>query len=50
MLALVGSGEYLPPMEPVDRQLIEKLDECATGGVFAHGSRSGRRAAHRLLE
>jgi cyanophycinase len=26
MLALVGSGEYLPPMEPVDRQLIEKLD------------------------
>jgi cyanophycinase len=26
MLALVGSGEYLPPMEPVDRRLIEKLD------------------------
>ena len=26
MLALVGSGEYLPPMEPVDRQLIERLD------------------------
>ena len=28
MLALVGSGEYLPPMEPVDRQLIERLDEA----------------------
>jgi cyanophycinase len=27
MLALVGSGEYLPPMEPVDRQLIERLGE-----------------------
>jgi cyanophycinase len=26
MLALVGSGEYLPPMEPVDRQLIDKLN------------------------
>lgn len=25
MLALVGSGEYLPPMEPVDRELIERL-------------------------
>lgn len=27
MLALVGSGEYLPPMEPVDRYLIEKLKQ-----------------------
>jgi cyanophycinase len=26
-LALVGSGEYLPPMEPVDRSLIERLGE-----------------------
>jgi len=26
MLALVGSGEYLPTMEPVDRQLIARLD------------------------
>jgi cyanophycinase len=25
MLALVGSGEYLPPMEPVDRLLIGRL-------------------------
>lgn len=28
MLALVGSGEYLPPMEPVDRQLIARLPEA----------------------
>ena len=28
-LALVGSGEYLPPMEPVDRWLIERLGEPA---------------------
>lgn len=28
MLALVGSGEYLPRMEPVDRQLIEKLNQA----------------------
>jgi cyanophycinase len=28
MLALVGSGEYLPPMEPVDRQLIQKLNQA----------------------
>jgi len=28
MLALVGSGEYLPPMEPVDRQLIERLGQA----------------------
>jgi cyanophycinase len=25
MLALVGSGEYLPPMEPVDRTLLGRL-------------------------
>lgn len=25
MLALVGSGEYLPPMAPVDRELISRL-------------------------
>jgi cyanophycinase len=25
MLALVGSGEYLPPMEPVDRILLQRL-------------------------
>jgi cyanophycinase len=29
MLALVGSGEYLTPMEPVDRELIERLAEPA---------------------
>lgn len=29
MLALVGSGEYLPPMEPVDRDLISRLRERA---------------------
>lgn len=28
MLALIGSGEYLPPMEPVDRRLIEKLNQA----------------------
>jgi cyanophycinase len=27
MLALVGSGEYLPAMEPVDRDLISRLEE-----------------------
>jgi len=26
-LALVGSGEYLPPMEPVDRLLLSHLQE-----------------------
>ncbi len=25
MLALIGSGEYLPPMEPVDRILLQRL-------------------------
>jgi cyanophycinase len=25
MLALVGSGEYLPPMEPVDRILLQRI-------------------------
>jgi cyanophycinase len=25
MLALVGSGEYLPPMEPIDRELLARL-------------------------
>ena len=25
-LALVGSGEYLPPMEPVDRWLLGRLE------------------------
>jgi cyanophycinase len=30
MLALVGSGEYLPAMEPVDRYLIEYLGEAAS--------------------
>jgi cyanophycinase len=28
MLALVGSGEYLPPMDPVDRELIGRLPEA----------------------
>lgn len=27
ILALVGSGEYLPPMEPVDRWLLDRLEE-----------------------
>ena len=27
MLALVGSGEYLPKMEPVDRFLLDQLEE-----------------------
>lgn len=27
MLALVGSGEYLPVMEPVDRELLSRLQE-----------------------
>lgn len=29
MIALVGSGEYLPPMEAVDRELIKRLAEPA---------------------
>lgn len=29
MLALIGSGEYLPPMESVDRQLLSLLPEPA---------------------
>lgn len=28
-LALTGSGEYLPQMEPVDRYLLDRLDEPA---------------------
>ncbi len=28
MLALAGSGEYLPEMEPVDRELIRRLPEA----------------------
>jgi cyanophycinase len=28
-LALVGSGEYLPPIEPLDRELIRRLGEPA---------------------
>lgn len=27
MIALVGSGEYLPPIEPVDRDLISRLQK-----------------------
>ena len=27
MFALVGSGEYLPPIEPVDRFLLEQLPD-----------------------
>ena len=29
MIAMVGSGEYLPEMEPVDRYLMEQLGEPA---------------------
>ena len=28
MLALVGSGEYLPRMEPVDRRLLASLPDA----------------------
>lgn len=36
MLALVGSGEYLPPMEPVDRYLFE-LHPCRnSAGLASH--------------
>ncbi len=28
-IALVGSGEYLPPMEAVDRDLIRRLEKPA---------------------
>jgi cyanophycinase len=28
VLALVGSGEYLPPMEPVDRYLLAQLNDA----------------------
>ncbi len=50
MLALVGSGEYLPPMEPVDRRLIERLGEPPPRGLPAYGRRARRGGAHRILE
>ena len=34
-LALVGSGEYLPPMDPVDKKLLERIGKPPEG-VPAH--------------
>ncbi len=44
-LALVGSGEYLPPMEPVDRKLLDLIGEppkvvCLPTAAGTEGPRS----------
>jgi cyanophycinase len=56
ILALVGSGEYLPPMEPVDRRLLALVPEPAqvvclptaagSEGTAVTGSWSRRGVAH----
>ena len=46
MLALVGSGEYLPPMEPVDRQLIAWLD--AAPSVVCLPTAAGQEGQERI--
>ena len=46
MLALVGSGEYLPTMEPVDRQLIARLD--ATPSVICLPTAAGQEGKERI--
>lgn len=46
MLALVGSGEYLPPMEPVDRELISRLDGPAQ--VVCLPTAAGREGPERI--
>ena len=46
MLALVGSGEYLPAMEPVDRELILRLREPPK--VVCLPTAAGREGAERI--
>ena len=46
MLALVGSGEYLPTMEPVDRQLIARLD--AAPSVVCLPTAAGQEGEERI--
>ena len=46
MLALVGSGEYLPPMEPVDRLLLQRLPSPAL--VVCLPTAAGTEGAERI--
>jgi cyanophycinase len=46
MLALVGSGEYLPPMEPVDRELLARLDSSPR--VVCLATAAGREGPDRI--
>jgi cyanophycinase len=46
MLALVGSGEYLPPMEPVDRELLARLGPSPR--VVCLPTAAGREGAERI--
>ena len=46
MLALVGSGEYLPPIEAVDRALLERLDGPAR--VVCLPTAAGTEGAERI--
>lgn len=46
MLALVGSGEYLPPMEPVDRYLLAQLP--APGRVVCLPTAAGMEGEERI--
>lgn len=46
MLALVGSGEYLPPMESVDRALLAHLDQPAR--VVCLPTAAGQEGAERI--
>ncbi len=46
MLALVGSGEYLPPMEPVDRELFGRLP--GTPRVVCLPTAAGTEGAERI--
>ncbi len=46
MLALVGSGEYLPPMAPVDRELIGRL--AAPARVVCLPTAAGTEGAERI--
>lgn len=45
-LALVGSGEYLPPMEPVDRWLLGQLPDAPR--VVCLPTAAGREGAERI--
>jgi cyanophycinase len=46
MLALVGSGEYLPPMEPVDRYLLAQLND--PGRVVCLATAAGQEGDERI--